>query len=283
MPGVAQRVGTGLALLLHHSGIRRGCVVSSTPRPQFTPGKEPIPILQEAGWPQGRPGQAVESRPCRDSIPDSPARSQSLHRLSYPAHIYTHTHTYTHTTPHIHTHTHTHTHSSWLKRIYFGGNKFLDKSVREAPYHNPHPTTTSITEKRSAKCRHGPIPGICWEFYLLLCPKFCSLANSGKRLRTAWQLNMNQVKGVTGCLSSAPTRVRRVGCTLRRSVSLLMMMMMMTVMMTGTKYYQTSRRVTMTAYHNRFRYHYTAIVLMYDEIIYCVPEHNTLFSALTSQ
>jgi len=25
-------------------------VVSSTPRPQFTPGKEPVPIVQEAGW-----------------------------------------------------------------------------------------------------------------------------------------------------------------------------------------------------------------------------------------
>jgi len=25
-------------------------VVSSTPRPQFTPGKDPVPILEEAGW-----------------------------------------------------------------------------------------------------------------------------------------------------------------------------------------------------------------------------------------
>ena len=39
----------------------------------------------------------------------------------------------------------------------------------------------------------------------------------------------------------------------------------------------------MTAYHNRFRYHYTAIVLMHDEIIFCVPEYNTLLIALTSQ
>ena len=43
-----------------------------------TPGKEPVPIVQEAGWTQGRSGQ--------DSIPDRPARSQSLHQLSYPAH-----------------------------------------------------------------------------------------------------------------------------------------------------------------------------------------------------
>jgi len=28
-------------------------VVSSTPRPHFTPGKDPVPILQEAGWAPG--------------------------------------------------------------------------------------------------------------------------------------------------------------------------------------------------------------------------------------
>jgi len=38
-PGVAQRVGSGIALLFHDHGIRRGWVVSSTPRPHFIPGK----------------------------------------------------------------------------------------------------------------------------------------------------------------------------------------------------------------------------------------------------
>jgi len=59
-PGVAQRVGRVIALLFHDPGTRRGWVVSSTPRPQFTPGKYPVPILQEAGWggPQGRSGRA---------------------------------------------------------------------------------------------------------------------------------------------------------------------------------------------------------------------------------
>ena len=52
-PGVAQRVGRGIALLFHDSGTRRGWVVSSTPRPHFTPGKVPVPILQEAGWAPG--------------------------------------------------------------------------------------------------------------------------------------------------------------------------------------------------------------------------------------
>jgi len=34
----------------------------------------------------GRSGRGGKSRPHRDSIPDRPARSQSLYRLSYPAH-----------------------------------------------------------------------------------------------------------------------------------------------------------------------------------------------------
>jgi len=61
-------------------------VVSSTPRPHFTPGKDPVPILQNAGWAPGPVRRGGKSRPHRDSIPDRPARSQSLCRLSYPAH-----------------------------------------------------------------------------------------------------------------------------------------------------------------------------------------------------
>jgi len=54
-------------------------VVSSTPRPHFTPGKDLVPILQEAGWASGPVCTGRKSRPHRDSIPDRPARSQSLH------------------------------------------------------------------------------------------------------------------------------------------------------------------------------------------------------------
>ena len=61
-------------------------MVSSTPRPHFTPGKEPVPILQEAGWAPGPVWTSGKSRPNRDSIPDRPASSQSLYRLSYQAH-----------------------------------------------------------------------------------------------------------------------------------------------------------------------------------------------------
>jgi len=82
-----ERVGRGIALLFHDRGTRRGWVVSSTPRPHFTPGKDPVPIVQEAGWAPGPVWTGGKSRPHRDSIPDRPARSQSLYRLSYPAHV----------------------------------------------------------------------------------------------------------------------------------------------------------------------------------------------------
>ena len=63
----------------------------SVERPGRTlpPGKEPVPILQEAGWAPGPVWKGGKSRPHRDSIQDRPARSQSLYRLSYPAHVYT--------------------------------------------------------------------------------------------------------------------------------------------------------------------------------------------------
>jgi len=85
-PGVTQRVGRGIALLFHDRGTRRGWVVSSTPLPHFTPRKDPVPILQEAGWAPGPVWKGRKPRPHRDSIPDRPARSQSLYWISYPAH-----------------------------------------------------------------------------------------------------------------------------------------------------------------------------------------------------
>ena len=63
----------------------------SAARPGRTlpPGKDPVLILQEAGWTPGPVWTGGKSRPHRDSIPDRPARSQSLYRLSYRAHIFT--------------------------------------------------------------------------------------------------------------------------------------------------------------------------------------------------
>ena len=62
-PGVAQRVGRGIALLFQDRGTRRGWVVSSTPRPHFTPGKDRVPILQEVGWAPGPVWTDGKSRP----------------------------------------------------------------------------------------------------------------------------------------------------------------------------------------------------------------------------
>jgi len=72
---MAQRVGRGIALLFYDRGTRRGWVVSSTPQPHFTLGKDPVPILQEAGWAPGPVWTGGKSRPHWDSIPERPARS----------------------------------------------------------------------------------------------------------------------------------------------------------------------------------------------------------------
>jgi len=79
-------VGRGIALLFHDRGTRRGWVVSSTTRPHFTPGKDPVPIVQEAGWAPGPVWMVGKSRSHWDLIPYCPARSQLLYRLSNPAH-----------------------------------------------------------------------------------------------------------------------------------------------------------------------------------------------------
>ena len=50
-------------------------MVSSTPRPHFSLGKDPVPFLQEAGWAPGPVWKGGKSRLHRDSIPDRPARS----------------------------------------------------------------------------------------------------------------------------------------------------------------------------------------------------------------
>jgi len=58
----------------------------SAARPGRTlpPGKTWYPFYRRLGGPQGQSGQSC---PHWDSIPDRPARSQSLYRLSYTDHI----------------------------------------------------------------------------------------------------------------------------------------------------------------------------------------------------
>jgi len=77
----------GIVLLfLDHDSRRRGGV-SLTPRPHFTSGKDPVPIIQEAGWAPGPVWTGAENLAhigIRSS--DRPARSQSLYWLSYQVH-----------------------------------------------------------------------------------------------------------------------------------------------------------------------------------------------------
>jgi hypothetical protein len=58
------------------------------PRPLSNPGKDPVPIVQEAGWAPGPVWAGAENlAPAGIRSPDRPARSKSLYRLSYPAHM----------------------------------------------------------------------------------------------------------------------------------------------------------------------------------------------------
>ena len=57
-PGVAQRMGRGIALPFHDRGTRSRWVVSSMPRPHCTPGKTRYPFCGRLGGPQDRSGRA---------------------------------------------------------------------------------------------------------------------------------------------------------------------------------------------------------------------------------
>jgi hypothetical protein len=58
----------------------------STPHPvRFTTGKDPVPVLWEAGWAPEPVWTGAESfAPAGIRSPDRPAHSDSLYRLSYP-------------------------------------------------------------------------------------------------------------------------------------------------------------------------------------------------------
>jgi hypothetical protein len=66
----------GVALLFHDHGTRRWWEVSVTPRPHFTHGKDPVPIVQEAGWAPGPVWTGAENLASTGiRFPDRPARS----------------------------------------------------------------------------------------------------------------------------------------------------------------------------------------------------------------
>jgi hypothetical protein len=78
----AHRGSRGIALPFHDHDTRRGWRVSVTPRPLFTPEKDSVPIVQEAGWAPGPVWTGEENlAPTGIRSPDRPASSQSLHSI----------------------------------------------------------------------------------------------------------------------------------------------------------------------------------------------------------
>src|SRR5215468_8293063 len=76
-----------IALSFLDLGARRGGW--SAPRlGRFTPGKDPVLIVQEAGWTPGPVWMCAKNlAPIVIRSPDRPARSQALYGLSYPAYV----------------------------------------------------------------------------------------------------------------------------------------------------------------------------------------------------
>ena len=63
MPGVAQRLGVGIALLLHDRGTGRGEWSAARPGRNLPPGKTRYPFYRRLGGPQGRYGRAENLAP----------------------------------------------------------------------------------------------------------------------------------------------------------------------------------------------------------------------------
>jgi hypothetical protein len=78
----------GTALQFLNRGAWWGGVVSTTPRPLY-PRKRHGTLVQEAGWVPGPVLTCAKNlAPTRIRFPDRTARSQSLYRLSHPAHTH---------------------------------------------------------------------------------------------------------------------------------------------------------------------------------------------------
>ena len=89
---MAHRGSRGLGLFLLDLGTRGVEGSASRPGRSLPPGKTRYPLYRKPSGPQGRSGQVAENlAPTGIRSPDRPARSQSLYRLSYPAHISLHT------------------------------------------------------------------------------------------------------------------------------------------------------------------------------------------------
>ena len=83
----ALRESRGTALLFSRTSALDGVVGQPHAPAASTPGKDPVPILQEAEWTPGPVWMGGKPRPFRDLIPGRPARIRQLYRLSYRAHV----------------------------------------------------------------------------------------------------------------------------------------------------------------------------------------------------
>ena len=94
-PGVAQRVGRGIALLFHDRGTRNGGEWSAArPGRTLPPGKTRYPFYRRMGVPQGRSGRAENLAPTGIRSRTVQPVAQSLYRLSYRAHFILHYYCY---------------------------------------------------------------------------------------------------------------------------------------------------------------------------------------------
>jgi hypothetical protein len=57
----AHRGSRGIALLFYDHDTRKGWEFSVTPRPLFTSGEDPVPVVQKAGWAPGPVWTGVEN------------------------------------------------------------------------------------------------------------------------------------------------------------------------------------------------------------------------------
>ena len=69
------RGSSGIALPFHDHGTRRRYGVRVTPRPLFTPGKDPVLIVQEAGWASVSVWMGGKFRPTGIRSPDQIGRA----------------------------------------------------------------------------------------------------------------------------------------------------------------------------------------------------------------
>ena len=82
----AHRGSRGIALPFHDHGTRRGEGQRHAPAALY-PKKDPVPIIQEAAWAPGPVWTGADNLATTEILsPDRPVRSQSIYRLSYPAH-----------------------------------------------------------------------------------------------------------------------------------------------------------------------------------------------------